>query len=149
MIQPIESLTSQYSSVPRLKTFTLSATHRLKHRVDAVLHIKIGLALPAIAEDVQAARVGQQLLVEVEHVAMGVAFAQDRDKAKNPGAHAEPFAIGRDQALAREFRGAVERGLDRKRRILRGWDDLGLAIDRAGRGEGDVGRRWRAWPRAH
>ena len=84
-IQPIESLTSQYSSVPRLKmlTFVRGLVEREQHRVDAVLHVEVRLALPAVAEHAQLS--GRMLAgcVEVEHVAVRVALAEDRDEAED------------------------------------------------------------------
>ena len=127
------------SSVPRLKILTLSLrlVDRKKHRIDAVLHVHVGFALRAVAKHVQRRRVGSEPLEEIEDMAMGVALAEHRDEAEDVALEAEALAIGLDQAFAGELRGAVERGLDRKRRVLRRREDGGLAIDRAGRGEGD------------
>src|SRR6185503_19901161 len=41
------------------------------------------------------------------------------------------------QALSGKFAGGVERSLDRKGRVLGGWDDGRLAINGTRRGEGD------------
>src|SRR5581483_11373675 len=86
----------------------------VENRVDAVPDVKVGLPLPAVAEDIEPRRIGEKLLVEVEDVAVRVALAEDRDEAEDPAAHPIAFAVGRDHPLARQFRGAVERGLDRE-----------------------------------
>ena len=122
MIQPIESLTSQYSSVPRLKMLTLSvraARSPMQHRVDAVLHVEVRLALAGRCRARAARRVVAQAAVEVEDVAVRVALAEDRHEAEDVALEAEALAVGLDQAFAGELRGAVQRGLDRERRVLR------------------------------
>ena len=151
VIQPIESFTSQYSSVPRLKTLTLPRRllHRQQHRVDAVLDVEVRLALLAVAEHAKRVGIARRLSVEVEDVAVGVALAEDRDEAEDAGLKAEALAVGLDQALARQLRGAVERGLDRERRVLRRRDDMwprrrSIRSRRTRSAE----RRWRASPRA-
>ena len=99
----MESFTSQYSSVPRLKMLTAlgGLLHRQQDRVHAVLHVQVRLALRAVAQHVQLVGMRQQLLVEIEDVAVGVALAQDRDEAEDVALEAEAFAIGRDQAFGR------------------------------------------------
>ena len=83
------------------------------------------------------ARVGAQAAVEVEDVTVRVALAQDRHEAEDVALKAEAFAVGLDQPFARELGGAVERGLNRERRVFRRREDIRLAVDRAGGGEGD------------
>ena len=78
-----------------------------------------------------------ELAVEVEDVAVGVALAEDRDEAEDVAGEAEAGGVGLDQALAGQLAGAVEGGLDREGRVLRRGVDVGLAVDAAGRGEGD------------
>ena len=74
-----------------------------------------------------------QLPVEIEDVAVGVAFAEDGDEAEDVALKSESFAVGGYQPLARDLRGPVERRLDGKGSVLGGRDDLRLAIGRTGR----------------
>ena len=76
---------------------------REQHRIDAVVHIEVGLALLAVAENAQPRRVLAQLLVEVEDVAVGVALAEDRDEAEDIALKPETFAIGLDQPSPASF----------------------------------------------
>src|SRR5260221_3046819 len=88
-------------------------------RIDAVLNIKIGFALLAISKHLKPRRIGQQLLIEIKHMAVGVAFAQDGNEAEDKPLKAETLAIGGDQAFRRYFGVAIQRRLDRERRVLR------------------------------
>src|SRR5690242_14062740 len=74
-----------------------------------------------------------KLLIEIEHVAMSVALAQNRDEAKDPATKAESFAECLNQSFARKFARPVQRRLHRKRRALRRGEYLRLAINRARR----------------
>src|SRR5579871_597807 len=113
----------------------LRPLQRRQHRRDAIADMKVRFALRAIAEDVQPGRVGEQAADKIENVTVAVALAEHADKAEDQAAQAVALAVGGDQPLAGQLRGAVERGLDRKRRILGGGDGRRLAVDRAGRGE--------------
>src|SRR5688572_14698382 len=53
------------------------AVEHSQHRVDAVLHIQVTLALLAISEHGQLRRVLAELVIKVVHVAMAVALAED------------------------------------------------------------------------
>ena len=118
-------------------------------RRDAVSDVQVGLLLAPVAEHAQAGRVALERTVEVEHVPVRVALAEDRDEAADQPGEAVAGRVGRDQALAGQLRCAVQRGLDRERGVLGGGEDLGLAVDRAGRGEHDPARPpRRASPRA-
>ena len=82
---------------------------------DAVLHVEVGLLLPPVAEHAQARRVAPQRAVEVEHVPVRVALAEDRDEAKDYSGEAVARGVGGDQPLAGELGRRVERGLHRER----------------------------------
>ena len=86
MIQPIESFSSQYSSVPRLKTLTLigGAVQRDEDRVDAILYVEIGLALACRCRARVTGTGRAQASVEIEHMAVRVALAEDRDEPEDP-----------------------------------------------------------------
>src|SRR5450755_3019312 len=88
-----------------------------QHRVDAILDVHVRLLLPAVAEDAERCRIAAKTRVEVEHVAVRIALAEDRDEAEDEPLEAEAFAVRLDQTLARHFRSAVERGLNRKRAV--------------------------------
>ena len=151
MIQPIESFTWQYSSVPRLKTFTVlgRVRHREQDGVEAVVDVEVRLALPAVAEHAQARRIAPQAPVEIEDVAVRVALAENRDETEDAALEAEAFAVGLDQPLARQLRGAVERGLHRERRVFRRRDRRSpRRRPIPSRRTRSAGRRWRASPRA-
>ena len=51
--------------------------------VDAVLDVKVALALGAVAEDAEVAGVFEELFVKIENVAVCVALAQDGDEAED------------------------------------------------------------------
>src|SRR5450755_4606191 len=80
----------------------------------------------------------EQLLVEVEDVAVGIAFAHDGNEAEDAGLDAEAFAVGLDHSLGREFGSAVEGRLNGERTVFGGGDYFGLAVNRAGGGEGQA-----------
>jgi hypothetical protein len=109
-----------------------------KDRAQAVVHIQIGLLLATVAQHPQVAGVALQRAVEVEDVPVRVALSKDRDEAADQSGKAIAGGVRRDQALAGELRCRVQRRLDRERRVLGGGKHLGLAIDRAGRGEHDL-----------
>jgi hypothetical protein len=63
---------------------------------------EVRLALLAIAED--AASWGRpQAPREVEHVAVRVALAEDRDEPEDPALNAEALAVGADEASQASF----------------------------------------------
>ena len=110
--------------------------------VDAVLDVKVALALGAVAEDAEVAGVFEELFVKIEDVAVCVAFAEDGDEAEDVRfVDLAAFGVGRDEAFAGDFAGAVERGLNREKiRLGRGAlrRDEGFAVGGAGRGEADA-----------
>src|SRR6516164_8194339 len=110
------------------------------HGVEAVLNIQIRLTLGAVAEHLQVLRMGPQLFVKINDVAVGVTFAEDGDEAEDIGSHAKTLAIGFDEAFGRYLRCAVKRGLDRDRSVLRFREQGRLAVDRSGRGECNVAK---------
>ena len=67
---------------------------------------------------------------------MRVTLAQNRDKTKNVALHPEGLAVSADKSFAREFGRAIQRSLDGKRAVFRGWEYFGFTIDRAGWTEG-------------
>src|SRR6202022_4787591 len=60
-------------------------------RVDTVLNVEIGFALLAIAKHFELRRIRQQLLIEIKHVAGGVALAEHREEAEAEALKAEPL----------------------------------------------------------
>ena len=110
----------------------------MEHGADAVLHVKVGFALGAVAEHFQAVGMLQELAVKIEHVAVGVAFAEDGDEAEDVAFEFVAFAIGGDHAFAAEFGAGVERSLDGEGRGFGRGDDFGLAVNGAGGTEGDA-----------
>ncbi len=81
----IESSTTMVSSVAQVVDvragLVVVALGGRQHRVEAVLHVQVGLLLAAVAQHPQAGGVALQRAVEVEHVPVGVALAEDRDEA--------------------------------------------------------------------
>src|SRR2546423_3264431 len=108
-----------------------------KNSRNTIVHVKIALPLGPIAQDAQMIRMFAQLAIEIENVSMGVALAQNRDKAKDVTFETESFTIGLDQPFPRHLRRSIQGGLNRERTILRCWDHLRLAIDRSGRRKSD------------
>ncbi len=94
--------------------------------------MQIALARRSVSEHAQPGRIVEELAHEVEHVAVRVARAQQRDEAEGVALEAVAFAERRHQALARHLRRAVERGLDGNRAGLGRWKDVGFA-QRGGR----------------
>src|ERR1700728_2104796 len=117
--------------------FSIGPVERRQYRIDAIGDVEIGFALQPVAEDVQAGRVLGKALHEIEDVTVRVALAEDGDGAKDIAAHRKAFGVRGDKTLAGELRSPVERSLDRERPVLRGWNYLALAVDRAGGGEGN------------
>jgi len=103
---------------------------------EAVLDVKVAFALRTVAQDLQPVGVLAQLAIEVEDVPVSVTLAQDGNEAEDVAFEAEAFAKGRNQSLAGDFGGAIERGLDGKGRRFRGGNCRRFAVDRAGGGEG-------------
>src|SRR5207253_6192458 len=89
--------------------------HHMQHRFDAILDVKVRLALRAIAQHFQPVRMFQKLPIKIENVPMSIAFAKNRNETKNVAFESKPLAIGLDQTLASEFRCSVEGGLYRER----------------------------------
>ena len=87
----------------------------VEESLNAILHVKVALALGAVTEDAEAVGVLDELLVEIEDVAVRVAFAEDRDEAEDVGfVDLAAFRIGAKQAFASGLVGAVELGLNWK-----------------------------------
>src|ERR1700689_2557966 len=119
---------------PRLLAMAL---RRAEDRRDAVSDIQVGLLLAPIPEHSQPRGIALQSAVEVEHVPMRIALAEDRDEAADHAGEAIATGIGLDEPLAGELGGRIEGCLDRKGRILGRGEHLGLSVDRAGGSEGD------------
>src|SRR5690606_26909174 len=62
-------------------------------RVDTVMNVKIGLALFAVAEDMQASGIVTQSLLEVEDVTVRITFASNRNEAEDSTFKAHAFTI--------------------------------------------------------
>ena len=89
------------------------AARGVEEGLDAVLHVEVALALLAVAEDAEAVGVFDELFVEVEDVAVGVAFAEDGDEAEDVGfVDLAALGVGGEEAFAGGLGGAVEGGLD-------------------------------------
>jgi len=81
---------------------------------------EVAFPLRAVAEHAQVVRVRNELLVEIENVAVRVTLAEDRHEAEHVGlVELGALRVGRDQALAGGLRGAVKGRLHRERIILR------------------------------
>ena len=80
----------------------------MKHGCDAVLNIEIAFALQAVAEDFQAVWMFAHLLVEIKDVAMGVAFAEDRDEAEDVAFKLVALTVRGDHRLAGEFGAGIK-----------------------------------------
>ena len=104
-----------------------------QHRIDAVLHIEIGLSLLAVAEHVQACGIGPEFPAKIEDVAVRVTLSQDRHEAKDVSLESEALAVSLDHAFGSELRGAIQGSLDREGCVLGCWKHLGLAVDRSRR----------------
>ena len=103
---------------------------REQHRIDAILNVEIGLALVAVTEDLDAGGIRLKLLIEVEHMAVGVPLAKDRHKAKDRCLKAETFAVGADQTFGSELRGTVQRRLNGHGAVFGCRKDRRLAVNR-------------------
>ncbi len=101
------------------------------------MDIQIAFALPAIAKDADLRRVGGKLTVEVEDVAMRISLAQNRHKSENRRAKAKAGAVRRYHCFPRQLAGGIQRRLHRERAVFGRGENVRLAIDRSGRGEGD------------
>ena len=137
-IQPTESFTVQYVSTPRLKMSNPLPVESADDRTAAVADLEVALALTAVAEDVQVVGMVGELRDEVDHVAVGVARAEDRHEPVHGRRESEALGVRRDEPLGR-LRCAVQRGLAGERRILGSGDHLGFPVHRTGRRERNRG----------
>ena len=122
-----------------LNTANGSATAlRASHdRRDDVLDVHIGLALPPVAEDAQAGRVGEKPADEVESDSVRLARSDDVAEAVAPGRDIEHGRVGAEQRLPGQFAGAV-RGDGKHRAVVLARLDLAeVAVDPAARGVED------------
>src|ERR1043166_2841650 len=78
-----------------------------------------------------------ELEKKIEHMAMGVTFAEDGHKTKDVAFETESFAVGMNQRFAGELRGSIERSLNGKGSVFWSRDDAGFAIHRTRRGKGN------------
>ena len=88
----------------------------------------------------------QELPDEVDDVSVGVARPQHGHEPEHGGRHEVGARVRGDVALGGGLRRAVQRRLDRERGVFGRRDDLGLAVDRPGRGEQQSRRRRRGGP---
>ncbi len=123
---------------------SLMRRHGSQNRLHAVSDVEVGLLLAPIPQDPQPRGVELQRTVEVDHVPVRVALPEDRHEAKHHAGEPEAVRVGADHALAGQLGRAIERGLQRKRRVLGGGKHLRLPVDRAGRGERDPAHARRA-----
>src|SRR5438552_11544287 len=79
----------------------------------------------------------QQLLIEIENMPVRIALPQYRHKTKDVALHPERFTIGFNHALRSKLGGSVQRGLYRKRAVLRRWEDVRFPVNGAGGGKRD------------
>ena len=101
---------------------TLSlAAERRQHRVEAIAHVKVGLSLRTVAENVK--RCGGRGSARSRTHDRGCSVPRGSRRSGTSTAEAEALAIGLDQSFAREFGRAVERGLNGKRRVFGRRDD--------------------------
>ena len=77
--------------------------HGQQHGINAILHVEIGLALLAIAQDRQAQWIILQLLVKIEDMPMGISLAEYGYETKDARLKAEALAIRRYQPFAGGF----------------------------------------------
>ena len=110
----------------------------VQHRRHAVVDVEVALPLRAVTEDLEAGRVRPELGDEVDHVAVGVARAEDRHEAEDAGVDVACLRVGGDEALGGDLGGGVEGGLDGERRVLGRRDGRRLPVHGAGRGEEDA-----------
>src|SRR5581483_880349 len=115
----------------------LPARHE-ENGVEAILHIKIAFALGAVAQNLQAIRMLQQLPIKIEDMSVSIALAENGDEAKDVALKAEAFAISLDEALAGNFRSAIQRRLNGKRCVFGRRNFDCLAVNRAGGGKGEA-----------
>ncbi len=112
----------------------------MENGVNTVLHVEVAFALGAVAEDAEPVGVGGGLLVEVEDVAVGVALAEDGDKAEEVSlVELAALGVGGNEALAGDLGSAVEGGLYGKQIGLGGGalgGNEGFAVNGASGGEG-------------
>src|SRR5215210_1398646 len=111
---------------------------RGQHRVDHVLDVDVRLALGAVAENSQRARVGEQAADEVEPDAVGLPRADDVAEAKDPRRQPEHEAVRREQGLAGELAGPVGRDRDQRAPILVRLGLSEVAVHAAPRGVEDA-----------
>ena len=91
----------------------------------------------AVAQNIEPVGVGQKLVVEIEHVAVSISFAEDGNETEDPALKSVGRRVGGNQAFGGQLRRRVKRSLDRKWRILGSGEDFRFAINRTGGGEGD------------
>src|ERR1043166_154811 len=75
---------------------------RQQDRVDAIVPVETGLALPPVAEHAQPLRVEAQLPEEGVDMPVGVAFSEDRHEAEDVPFESESLAVGLDQPRSEE-----------------------------------------------
>src|ERR1035438_5027015 len=86
---------AQVENVDRVR----AALRRQQDGVDAILHVEVRFPLEAVAQPVEAMGMFQQLPVEVEHVPVGVALAQNRYEAEDGPLEPERRRVGRKHPL--------------------------------------------------
>src|SRR5438034_1551794 len=83
----------------------------MEEGVDAVLDVEVAFPLQAVPEYPQPIGMFEQLLIEIEHVAMRVTFAENRNETKDIGfVDVSTLRIGREQSFAHHHPSSVEGG---------------------------------------
>ena len=116
-IQPIESFTSAYfvgAEVEHVDRVVRHLSDRDQHRVDAVLHVEIALALLAVAEDVKLRRVVAELACRSRRRGRGCSARRGSRRSGRCSPEIRSPRSTPGSALRRRACGAVERGLQRE-----------------------------------
>ena len=70
------------------------AIDRDQNRVDTVLNVEVRLALLPIAKHFELRWIYQQFSIEIEHMAVSVTLAKNRNEAEDETLESKRFAIG-------------------------------------------------------
>ena len=73
--------------------------HHVQNRGEAILNVKIALALGPITQDAKAIGMLHQLTIEIEDVPVSITLAQNGDEPEDVTLEAKAFTICLNQAL--------------------------------------------------
>src|SRR3974390_40258 len=110
----------------------------MNHGIETIADIKVGFALPAVAQNFQMIGVGQQLFVEIQDVTVRITFAENRDKPENITFKSVTFAISMNKTFTGELGGGVQRSLHGKGVIFGRRNDIRFAIGTPGGAESNA-----------